>query len=280
MQLPENPIARAFAVLFAFVLGLGALGYLLVLLLLIAVSLENPHRRELTVPTGLADTSSAAQYQTTDLYLRNRTAAPLQVRVAVPRAEVQFDSIWWPLPNIPDAIGRAVMLREGLAVGGLRYRAGRTLVLGSVDTLIDVHYPSPLPRALAHCRRIDIRYSPELAHNRAKNGDPNYERVARVQRLPARAKSLLLTLYLAPGDTLALGHRTVGTGPVDWAPRAEPPGNAAPPAIVVQWQDAQGHRHEHRPRLADWGAAAPPVGSQRVQHYLDYPLTYTTVIAQ
>jgi hypothetical protein len=204
------------------------------------------------------------------------------VRVVVARTAVQFDSIWWALPNIPDAIGRAVMLREGLAVGGLRDRAGRTLVLGSVDTLIDVHYPSPLPRALAHCRRIDIRYSPELAHNRAKDGDPNYERVARVQRLPAHPKLLLLTLYLEPGDTLALGHRTVGDAPGYRPPGPEPLGDAAPPALVVQWQDAQGRRHQHRPRLADWqaGPAAPPAGPRQVQHYLDYPLTYTTVIRQ
>jgi len=273
MILPENPFARVVAVVFALVLGVGAIGYLLVMLLLIAVSLEDPHRRELTVPTGLADAAPAVRYRTNDLYLRNRTTAPLQVRVVVARPAVQFDSIWWPLPQVPDAIGRAVLLRDSLAVGGLRYRAGGTLVLGTLDTLIDVHYPSPLPHALAHCRRIDIRYSPELAHSQVNYGGPNYERIMRVQRLPARPGSLRLTLYLEPGDTLALGHYRALADTTARPPGSEVLAATTPPAIEVQWQDAQGRRHRHRPRLAGWQAAlaAPAAGPQRVQHYLDYP---------
>ena len=142
--------------------------------------------------------------------------------------------------------------------------AGRTLVLGTVDTLIDVHYPSPLPRALAHCRRIDIRYSTELATNKFKSGDLSFERVMRVQRLPAQPNSL----YLEPGDTLALGRRRVGYYAGGLPPAASPAAtaleNEVPPAISVQWQDAQQHLHRHRPQLAGWlqvpAPAALPTG--------------------
>lgn len=148
MQLPENPILRAFAFIFALVFGVVALGYLLIFGVLIAVSLPDPSHQKVMVSTGEPDAQDSAQ--TTDIYLRNRTAAPLQVHVVAPRAAVQFDTIWWPLAQIPDAIGRAVMLRDGFTVRGLHYRpAERPLVLGTADTLIDVHYPSPLPRALA-----------------------------------------------------------------------------------------------------------------------------------
>lgn len=283
MPLPENPLLRALSVFVLLIAAVVGVGYVLVVLLLISVSLEDPHRREMVAVSGEPD----ARYwtRTTDIYLRNRTAAPLQVHVVAARAAVQFDSIWWPLPQIPDAIGRAVMLRDGFAVRGLHYQpAGRTLVLGTVDTLIDVHYPSPLPRALAHCRRIDIRYSTELATNRFKSGDPDFVRVMRVRRLPAQPDSLHLTLYLEPGDTLALGHRRVGYDTSDLPPAAMAQENEVPPPIGVQWQDAQHHLHQHRPRLAGWlrvpTPTAPPTGRQRVRHYLDYPLNYATTIAR
>lgn len=283
MQLPENPIMRTLSILFAIIFGVVALGWVGVFGLLIAVSTKDPSRREMIAVSGEPDARYWAR--TTDICLRNRTAAPLQVRVVAARAAVQFDSIWWPLPLIPDAIGRAVMLRDSFTVRGLHYRpAGRTLVLGTVDTLIDVHYPSPLPRALAHCRRIDIRYSTELATNKFKSGDPNFERVIRVQRLPAQPNSLHLTLYLEPGDTLALGHRRVKYFASGLPPAATALENEVPPVISVRWQDAQHHLHRHRPRLAGWlqvpTPAAPPTGRQQVRHYLDYPLNYATIIAR
>lgn len=105
-----------------------------------------------------------------------------------------------------------------------------------------------------------------------------------MRRPPAQPDSLHLTLYLEPGDTLALGRCRVRYAARGLPSKAIVLENEAPPALRVQWQDAQGHWHQHRPRLAGWlpGTApmALPTGRGQVQHYLDYPLHYTTTIAR
>ena len=64
MELPENPILRGFAVIFAIVFAVVALGYVGVLGLVIAVSLPNDTQFVSTAPERTT---------TTDIYLRNRT---------------------------------------------------------------------------------------------------------------------------------------------------------------------------------------------------------------
>ena len=105
MELPENPILRGFAVIFAIVFAVVALWYVGVLGLVIAVSLPNDTQFVSTAPERTT---------TTDIYLRNRTLDPMRVVLMAARPALRPDSMWWPLAISSEAVGQALVLQDSL----------------------------------------------------------------------------------------------------------------------------------------------------------------------
>jgi hypothetical protein len=298
MKLPENPILRIFAVIFAVVFGVVALGYVGVVGLLIAVSLPDPSRTELVL-------TPPAWTATTDIYLRNRMAVPLRVELTLARPATRPDTVWWPVAISPEAVGQALALRDSLVTQGLYYPLpAPLLLLGTVDTLIDKNFDDSLPRSLLHHKRYNSKYSASAHAGRRSISQPELGREVGLHNVPGAPDSLRLVLDLLPDSTLRVARRQVayfddaaGTGtstaltaregdnwPYLLDARQVDEGPAVPPAawqhrplaVRVRWRDAQGHPHQQRPPLAallQLPAAAvslPGAGHHQVRRYWDY----------
>lgn len=298
MQLPENPILRVFAVIFATIIGVIGLGYVGryvgVIVLLIAVSLPNGTELHSLGPERTT---------TTDIYLRNRTAAPMRVVLTVPRSALQPDSVWWPVAISPEAVGQALALHDSLVAQGLHYPLLAPLLLpGTADTLIDANFDESLPRALIHHKRYNNRPSTHEHTHRHFISPPESGQAVGLRSVPGAPDSLHLVLALAPGDSLRIARRRVNyflneTGmllamdgeeapysppysPLDAAPPRQQPYDGpppyCPPTVRVQWIDAQGRVRQQRPplgallRLPDAGVTLPTVGHRLVRRYWDY----------
>ena len=296
MQLPENPILRVIAILCAVGLGMMGLGYLGTLGLLIAVSL--PGSTEL-ISLGPEWTT------TTEIYLRNRTAAPLRVELTMARPALRPDSVWWPVEVSPEAVGQALALHDSLVAQGIYYLLPAPLLLpGTADTLIDANFDESLPRALIHHKRYNNRASVYEHTHRHFISPPDASQAGSLRRVPGAPDSLCLVLALAPGDSLRVARRRTNyffdeTGtllamdgernpysppyhpldatPLYWEPYNMPyPTSHRPPTVRVQWVDGRGHVRQQRPplaallRLPEAATTLPSAGYRLVRRYWDY----------
>ncbi|MGI4762435.1 MAG: hypothetical protein ACRYF0_17120 [Janthinobacterium lividum] len=300
MPTPEKP-ARSWLdvciTLLAGLAGLYLLGQLGVVALLVAVSLPDPGRTEVfsEVP---------AWTTTTEVYLRNRTAAPLRVALTVARPAAAPDSVWWPLELSPEAVGQALALRDSLVIQGLHYPLPTPLLLpGTADTLIDANFDDSLPRALIHHKRYNNRPSVYMHTHRHFISPPELDPAVRLRNVPGAPDSLRLVLALTPGDSLRVARRRTSyffneTGrllatdgenmpysppysPLDATPPyREPydrpyPAPYRPPTVRLQWVDAWGRVRRQRPplaallRLPEAGATLPSAGQHLVRRYWD-----------
>jgi hypothetical protein len=293
MQLPENPILRVFAVIFAIGFGVVALGYLGVIGLLIAVSLPNGTKYLSTAP---------AQTATTEIYLRNRTSAPMRVVLTVARPALQPDSVWWPVAISPEAVGQALALHDSLVAQGMYYPLPVPLLLpGTADTLIDKNFDDSLPRFLLQHKRYNNRPSVyEHTHRHFISPPELGPQEPGLHSVPGAPDSLRLVLDVLPDSSLRVARRRVAyftdeagastalEGPGWPYPGPElhaddgpgPPPSAMryrPLAIRVQWRDTQGRWQQQRPPLAallqlpEAEVTLPGVSQRRlVQRYWDY----------
>jgi hypothetical protein len=225
-----------------------------IILLLTLVSLPDPHRKEV----------QAGPVHSTDLYVRNRTAAPLQLAFTVPRAALRTDTVWWGLQRSALEVGRALVLRE-VAVPGL-HLAAPALVAGTADTL---YYLSPTDR-----RMFDPWKNQEQWLARQQQPRPEFAQTVRLQPRWADDDSVTLTLAVAPDSAVLLvrreevfypdgaGGETVVT---TYAVRLRP---------VVQWLDGRGRRHTQSAPLAAWlglvALAKRPTQSHHLVRYVEY----------
>ena len=297
MSLPRKP-ARSWQnvcmTLVACLVGLYFLEKLSVLAVLIAVSLPDPNRTE-----ALAEVP--AWSTTTELYLRNRTAAPLRVMLTVASLALLPDTVWWPLAISPEAVGQALALHDSLVAQGLHYPLPAPLLMpGTADTLIDANFDERLPRALIHHKRYNNRASVHEHTDRHFISPPDAGQAGSLRRVPGAPDSLCLVLALAPGDSLRVARRRTNyffdeTGtlvamdgerepysppyhPLDGTPLYRELYNTPsyrPPTVRVQWVDGRGRVRQQRPplvallRLPEAATTLPSAGYRLVRRYWD-----------
>lgn len=300
MPLPGKPARNWLNVCMTLLLTLAvlfSLRKLSVLAILIAVSLPIPSLTEM-------ETMAPAWSTTTELYLRNRTVAPLRVALTVVRPALLPDTVWWPLAISPEAVGQAQAVHDSLVTQGLCYPLPAPLLLpGTADTLSDANFDESLPRALIHHKRYNNRVSVHEHTYRHFISPPSASQAESLRRVPGAPDSLCLMLTLAPGDSLLVARRQTNyffneTGALlatdgEKVPYAPPyrsldatplyrepyegpyPAPYRPPTVRVQWVDGRGRVRQQRPplvallRLPEAVITLPSAGTHLVRRYWD-----------
>lgn len=277
MPLTWSKIRKGLLVVAAVVAGGALLLFGLVCLLLILVSSGDPNREQVIAPTA---------HRTTELYLRNRTAAPLLLSLRVPRTHLTLDTAWWGLETDAAAVGQAVVVR-GSAADVLRPWLRRPVLLaGSADTLVAAAYPGdPSLRHPGPHRRFEPGRNLDLWGKRLRQALPVFAEAVRAEPLPGQPDTLRLTVAVAPDSSFLLLRHTEGFYPAEFYPDGASvagyfePDPTLPRFLLrptVRWQDGRPRPPQQMLPLAQWLRMSagpenqlPAENQQRVQ-YLDF----------
>lgn len=199
------------------------------------------------------------------VYLRNRTGAPLRVELTVPKTAVTVDTVWWGVAGNMDGIGRAAVVNQLVLQGHRHPLAAPVLLPGSADTLVIYRQYN----ARSGRRFFNPWSNLELWVGRMHQPQPAFNREVAVLEVGALADSVRLQLAVAPDSTLWVA--TVGTGfrhsdpDESWVSR-----DGLRP--VVSWRDQAGLPHQQPFPTNHWLDTMEQVAARRGQH--SYQLTH------
>lgn len=199
------------------------------------------------------------------VYLRNRTGAPLQVALTVPRTALDVDTVWWGISTNGTAVGRAAVVRK-LYVPGLRPHLAPPALFGTADTLVAAGFYYP-----GKYRTFRWYQNPnsDLWMARAKQPYPALNSALRALPLFSEPDSVRLVFSVAPDSVLQAASLDMGFRHSDpdkhWI---DPEGSK----LLVNWRDRAGQVHRQPFPTRHWLDTMERVADQRGKH--NYQLTH------
>ncbi|HEX8426325.1 hypothetical protein [Hymenobacter sp.] len=195
------------ALIVKIIVGILTGGWILIMVFLMFLSMNDPSKRELSQSPPLE--LRFVDETTSEVYLRNRTDSVLFLMVTVSRSSLQMDTVWWGINVAPEAVGRAVAaVAPYLTLGKIVYPLTAPILLqDSGDTLV-ADKPIDLP-ATGQVGKHKLFYPHRnlpLWKERVRQFKPAFEPTMIIQPFSGQPDSVVIIVRVTSYGTFLLAR--------------------------------------------------------------------------